>query len=207
MELQQLFPQFDPELITHLEAVGQEVEFKEGAMLMRPGQYFKNSLIILDGRVKLYREGEEGEEFFLYYLEKGNACALSMICATKNETSAIKAKAMSPVRALAIPIQYMDGLMKDHREWYYFVLETYRSRFSELLEVIDHVVFHSMDEKLVFYLQRQFEAFGGSKITVTHQEIADDLNSSREVISRLLKKLEAMKKISISRNEIIRLDL
>jgi CRP/FNR family transcriptional regulator len=65
MELQQLFPQFDPELITHLEAVGQEVEFKEGAMLMRPGQYFKNSLIILDGRVKLYREGEEGRGVLL----------------------------------------------------------------------------------------------------------------------------------------------
>ena len=207
MELQHLFPQFDTELITHLETIGQEVEFKEGAMLMRSGQYFKNSLIILEGRVKLYREGEEGEEFFLYYLEKGNACALSMICATKNETSAIKAKAMSPVKALAIPIQYMDGLMKDHRQWYYFVLETYRSRFSELLEVIDHVVFHSMDEKLVFYLQRQFETFGSNRITVTHQEIADDLNSSREVISRLLKKLESMKKISISRNEITRLDL
>jgi CRP/FNR family transcriptional regulator len=207
MELNQIFPQFDPALLDHLEKIGQVVEFEEGDMLMRPGQYFKNSLLILNGRVKLYREGEGGEEFFLYYLEKGNACALSMICATKNETSAIKAKAMSPVKALAIPIQYMDGLMKDHRQWYYFVLETYRARFEELLEVIDHVVFHSMDEKLVFYLQRQFEAYGGSKITVTHQEIADDLNSSREVISRLLKKLETMKKIVVSRNEIVRLDL
>ncbi len=172
---------------------------------MRSGQYFKNSLLILDGRVKLYREGEEGEEFFLYYLEKGNACALSMICATKNEASAIKAKAMTPVKALSIPIQHMDGLMKDYRQWYYFVLETYRSRFEELLEVIDHVVFHSMDEKLEFYLKRQFETLG-DKISVTHQEIADDLNSSREVISRLLKKLESQKRISISRNEIARLN-
>ena len=70
---------------------------------MRTGQYFKNSLLILDGRVKLYREGDDGEEFFLYYLEKENACALSMICATMNEASAIKAKAMSPVKGLAIP--------------------------------------------------------------------------------------------------------
>lgn len=206
MELQQLFPQFDPALIEHLEKVGHLVEFDEAEMLMRPGQYFKNSLIILDGRVKLYREGDDGEEFFLYYLEKGNACALSMICATKNEASAIKAKAMSPVKALAIPIQYMDGLMKDHRQWYYFVLETYRSRFEELLHVIDQVVFHSMDQKLEFYLKRQFDSFQSDKITITHQEIADDLNSSREVISRLLKKLESRKRISISRNEITRLD-
>jgi len=207
MDLHQLFPQFDPELIEHLEKVGQLVEFEESEMLMRPGQYFKNSLIILDGRVKLYREGDDGEEFFLYYLEKGNACALSMICATKNEASAIKAKAMSPVKALAIPIQYMDGLMKDHRQWYYFVLETYRARFEELLEVIDQVVFHSMDQKLEFYLKRQFQSFRSDKITVTHQEIADDLNSSREVISRLLKKLESQKRITISRNEITRVNL
>jgi CRP/FNR family transcriptional regulator len=205
MKLQEIFPQFDPELITYLEDIGQVTEFKEGEMMMRPGQYFKNSMLILDGRVKLYREGEDGEEFFLYYLEKGGACALSMICATKNETSEIKAKAITPVKALAIPIQHMDTLMKDYRQWYYFVLETYRSRFSELLEVIDHVVFHSMDEKLEFYLKRQFESLG-NKITVTHQEIADDLNSSREVVSRLLKKLESQKRISISRNEITKLN-
>jgi CRP/FNR family transcriptional regulator, anaerobic regulatory protein len=205
MELKEIFPQFDQELIDHLLAIGNHIQFEEGEMLMRSGQYFKNSLLILDGRVKLYREGEDGEEFFLYYLEKGNACALSMICATKNEQSAIKAKAMTEVKALAIPINYMDGLMKDYRLWYYFVLETYRSRFSELLEVIDQVVFHSMDEKLEFYLKRQFESLGG-KITITHQEIADDLNSSREVITRLLKKLESQKRISVSRNEITRLN-
>lgn len=205
MDLQKIFPQFDQELIKHLEQIGHIVTFSEGEMLMRSGQYFKNSLLILDGRVKLFREGENGEEFFLYNLEKGNACALSMICATKNEQSAIKAKAMTEVKALAIPIHYMDGLMKDHRLWYYFVLETYRSRFSELLEVIDQVAFHSMDEKLEFYLKRQFESLG-EKISITHQEIADDLNSSREVITRLLKKLESQKRISVSRNEITRLN-
>jgi CRP/FNR family transcriptional regulator len=202
-----IFPQFDRELIDHLEKIGHVVEFEEGEMLMRTGQYFKNSLLILEGTVKLYREGSDGEEFFLYYLEKGNACALSMICAAKNETSAIKAKTMSKVKALEIPIQHMDGLMKDYRQWYYFVLETYRARFSELLEVIDQVVFHAMDQKLEFYLKRQFESKKSKTISITHQEIADDLNSSREVISRLLKKLESQKRISASRNEITLLDL
>lgn len=207
MQLQTIFPQFDESLLVHLETIGQVTTFEEGSLLMRPGQYFKNSLLILEGRVKLYREGDDGEEFFLYYLEQGNACALSMICAAKNETSAIKAKAMSPVKALAIPIQYMDGLMRDYKQWYYFVLETYRDRFEELLEVIDQVAFRSMDQKLEFYLKRQFDSFKGNKITITHQEIADDLNSSREVISRLLKKMESQKLISFSRNEITRLAL
>lgn len=203
--LHQLFPTFPPDLIDHLEKIGQVVEFQEGENMMRQGQYFKNSLLILEGRIKLYREGADGEEFFLYFLEKGNACALSMICAAKNEASAIKALAVTPVKALAIPIHYMDSLMKDYKSWYYFVLETYRSRFEELLEVIDQVAFRSMDEKLEFYLQRQFDALKTNTVSITHQQIADDLNSSREVISRLLKKLEMRKIISVSRNEITRL--
>ena len=207
VDLKKIFPRFDETLIKHLEKIGQVSEFKEGEMLMRTGQYFKQSLLLLEGRVKLYREGEDGEEFFLYYLEPGNACALSIICATRNETSEIKAVAVSPVKALTIPLQYLDGLMRDHRDWYYFVLETYRTRFEELLQVIDQIAFHSMDEKLEFYLKRQFEALKTNTISVTHQQIADDLNSSREVISRLLKKLESQKRISASRNEITALSL
>jgi CRP/FNR family transcriptional regulator len=207
LSIRTLFPGFSPELVTYLESVGQVVEFEAGTLIMRPGQFFKSTLLILDGRIKLYRDGENGEEFFLYYLEKGNACALSMICAIKNEASAIKAKAVTDVTALTIPIQYMDGLMREHRSWYYFVLETYRLRFEELLAVIDQIAFHSMDEKLELYLKRQFAAFKTDRITTTHQEIADDLNSSREVITRLLKKLESQNRISVSRNEITRIDI
>jgi CRP/FNR family transcriptional regulator len=204
MELQKIFPQFDPELIQFLERVAQIAEYREGDMIMRTGQYFKNAIVILDGRVKLYREGENGEEFFLYFLGRGNACALSMICATKNETSQLKAQAITPVKALSIPLQFMDELMRNHRNWYYFVLENYRNRFEEILQVVDQIAFHSMDEKLEFYLKRQFQVLGKT-ITITHQQIADDLNSSREVISRLLKKLENQNRVSVSRNEITNL--
>ncbi|MGC1240215.1 MAG: Crp/Fnr family transcriptional regulator [Chryseosolibacter sp.] len=207
VDLKKIFPNFDEELIKHLEKVGQEVEFEEGEMLIRPGQYFKQSMLLVEGRVKVYRQGENGDEFFLYYLEPGNACALSIICATKNETSEIKGIAVTPVKAFAIPLQHMDGLMREYRQWYYFVLETYRNRFEELLQVIDQIAFHSMDEKLEFYLKRQFDTMKSKTISITHQEIADDLNSSREVISRLLKKLESSKRISISRNEITLISL
>lgn len=205
--LKSIYPEFDQELIAHLLKVGQIVEFEQGDMLMKTGQYFKQSLLVVEGRVKVYREGQDGEEFFLYYLEPGHACALSMICAAKNETSEIKARAITHVKALAVPLHYMDSLMKDYKHWYYFVLETYRERFEELLQVIDQIAFHSMDEKLLFYLKRQFETLKTKSIFVTHQQIADDLNSSREVISRLLKKLEMEDLISISRNEITNLKL
>jgi CRP/FNR family transcriptional regulator len=169
---------------------------------MRSGQYFKNSLLILEGRVKLYREGDDGEEFFLYYLEKGGACALSMICAAKNETSAIKARAITNVKALAIPILHMDALMKEHKQWYYFVLETYRNRFEEVLEVVDQVIFKGLDERLFFYLNNQCEKLGTSDLKLTHQEIASDLGSSREVISRLLKKMEQKGFVHLHRNSL-----
>lgn len=207
VELKKIFPQFDDDLINQLEKVGQQVEFEEGEMLIRPGQYFKQSMLLVEGRVKVYREGENGEEFFLYYLEPGNACALSIICAAKNESSEVKGVAVTPVKAFAIPLQHMDGLMREYRQWYYFVLETYRSRFEELLQVIDQIAFHSMDEKLEFYLKRQFDTLKSKTISITHQQIADDLNSSREVISRLLKKLESSNRIAISRNEITLLSL
>jgi CRP/FNR family transcriptional regulator len=207
INLKKIFPTFDEELVQHLKKIGQVVEFSEGETLMRTGQYFKQSMLILEGTVKVYREGEDGEEFFLYFLEPGKACALSIICATKNETSEIRGMAVTPVKALAIPLSYMDNLMKDHRQWYYFVLETYRNRFEELLEMIDQIAFHSMDEKLEFYLKRQFDMNKANTISITHQEIADDLNSSREVISRLLKKLESQKRVSISRNELTNLTL
>lgn len=207
MILKTIFPHFDQNLTEELLRIGRIVEFSEGDTLMKTGQYFKNTLLILEGTVKVYREGEDGEEFFLYYLSTGNACALSMVCAAKNETSEIKAKAVTPVRALAIPLQHMDNLMKNYRQWYYFVLETYRSRFEELLQVIDQIAFHSMDEKLEFYLKRQFASLNKNTLIITHQEIADDLNSSREVISRLLKKLESQRCIAISRNGITQLKL
>jgi CRP/FNR family transcriptional regulator, anaerobic regulatory protein len=205
--LTESFPQFDADLIEKLASVGHLIEFKADEQLMRTGQYFKNTLLILDGKVKLAREDEDGNEYFLYYLESGKACALSMICATKNEASQIRASAVEDVTAIAVPIQFMDQLMLDHKNWYYFVLETYRSRFEELLVVIDQVAFRSMDEKLIFYLKRQFDAFETNILNTTHQTIAYDLNSSREVISRLLKKLEQNGFVALHRNSIEKLNL
>ena len=197
------FPGFTQALIDRLFRDGRQVAFDEGEMVMRPGQYIKDALIILSGRIKVYREGEEGEEFFLYYLEPGSACALSMICAIRQEASVLMARTDTAVEALAIPVENLEGLMRGFPDWYTFVMETYRNRFEEMMMVLDQVVFHSMDEKLEFYLKRQFSVHG-DRILVTHQQIAADLNSSREVISRLLKKMENAKMIAIGRNELVR---
>ncbi len=196
-----MFPLFDKELAIYLSSIAEVKTFSEGTILMKTGQYFKSSMLIIDGRVKLYRESEDGSEFFMYFLEGGNACALSMICATRNQSSEIMAIAIEETEVLMIPMQYMDELMTKYKSWYYFVLETYRNRFEELLGVIDNIAFKNMDERLDWYLKRQTEKLG-KVITLTHQQIANDLNSSREVISRLLKKMEKNHILKLHRNSI-----
>jgi CRP/FNR family transcriptional regulator, anaerobic regulatory protein len=200
--LDTVFPDFEPELKLRLT---QECILKDipgGEVIMRTGQYIKHTLLIGSGRVKLYRQGDDGEEVFIYYLEPGNACALSMICNTKQEASEIMAKTVEDVVAIMIPIHLMDELMQKYKTWYYFVIANYRSRFEELLVVLDNVIFKGMDHRLESYLKNQFESGKTHLVSITHQQIANDLNTSREVVSRLLKKMEQDKKIRLLRNSV-----
>lgn len=196
------FSHFEPGLIETLSKNGSLKEFNEGDSLMSTGQYMRFTMLVVDGLVKLYREGEDGSEFFMYYIHPGSACALSMICSTKQQTSEIKASAVDKTTVLAVPTTLMDKLMKTYKTWYYFVLETYRSRFEELLVVIDHISFKAMDERLEFYLEKQHHDLNTRVLMLTHSQIANDLNSSREVISRLLKKMEQQKKVILHRSYI-----
>ena len=200
-ELIGTFPLFDLSLATFLHGHGESKTFEQGSILMKPGQFFKYAMLIVRGRVKLYREGDDGEEFFMYYLEPGNACALSMMCMARSQSSTIMAVALEETEVVMIPIQHMDNLMKNYPSWYHFVIETYRTRFEEVLNVIDQIAFKNMDQRLEWYLKKQADVFG-SNLALTHQQIANDINSSREVVSRLLKKLEINGTVVVERNNI-----
>ena len=202
MNWKQLFPQFEPGLIEIIEKEAVQRSFNAGDIIMRTGQYIKSTALVLEGRIKIYRENQDGGEFLMYYLEPGQACAVSMICAMQSETSEIMAKAEEDTEVLMIPVQLMDDLMNKFKSWYQFVIQTYRSRFDELLSVVDNIAFHNMDERLEFYLKRYADKTGKKIMEVSHQQIADDLNSSREVISRLLKKMEQRNLVKLHRNMI-----
>ena len=198
----QLFPAFEKELQLEIQAQGEIRSFKTEEQLMRTGQYFRSTMLILNGLVKIYREDDDGNEFFMYYLQPGQACALSMVCAAEHKRSAIMAKAVKDTEIIAIPLHFMEEWMGKYKSWNQFVIGTYRSRFEELLNTIDHIAFRGMDERLEFYLKKHQETMKTNLITINHQEIANELNSSREVISRLLKKMEQFGKVKLQRNAI-----
>lgn len=209
IQFSKLFPSFEKELITSMREKAEIREFRAGELLMKSGQNIRSTMLIIKGLVKIFREDEEGNEFFMYYLQPGQACALSMICATRQETSQIMARAVTDTETISLPLEYMDKWMTQYKSWYHFVLESYRSRFEELLVTVDHIAFRNMDERLLFYLKRQQETLKTNQFPVSITEIASDLNSSREVISRLLKKLSDKGLIRLDRNllEIVHLDI
>ena len=196
------FPTFSTELVKEIETSATIHSFLAGTIIIRTGQYIKNTVLVISGKIKVYREDENGGEFFMYYLQPGQACAISMICATKNEKSQIMAKVVEDVELIMVPLPLMDKWMMQHRSWYEFVIDTYRSRFEEVLEVIDSIAFRAMDERLEFYLKRHAEVCGCRELKLSHQEIASELNTSREVISRLLKKMEQRGLVTLHRNNI-----
>lgn len=202
MNWKEIFPQFEPGLIDIIEKNAIQKKFEPGEVIMRTGQYIKSTALVLEGQIKIYRENQDGGEFLMYYLGPGQACAVSMICAIQSETSEITAIAEEETEVLLIPVQLMDNLMNQYKSWYQFVIQTYRSRFDELISVVDNIAFHNMDERLEFYLKRHAKNSGKNIIESSHQQIADDLNSSREVISRLLKKMEQRNLVSLHRNMI-----
>ncbi|MBK8607756.1 MAG: Crp/Fnr family transcriptional regulator [Chitinophagaceae bacterium] len=202
MDWKKLFPQFETALIEIIEKNAVQKTFAAGEVIMRTGQYIKSTALVLEGQIKIYRENPDGGEFLMYYLGSGQACAVSMICALQSEISEITAIAEEETEVLLIPVQLMDELMNQYKSWYQFVIQTYRSRFDELITVVDNIAFHNMDERLEFYLKRHVKNSGKKIIETSHQQIADDLNSSREVISRLLKKMEQRQLVKLNRNMI-----
>lgn len=197
--IKKVFPNWEDGLY---DAIIKEAELKDakaGSTLLKMGQNIKSAMLVVSGTVKLYQEGEDGGEYFMYHLNPGEACAVTLVCNYHHEQSQVLAKAVTDIQYLAIPIEFMEKWLNEFKSWHYFVIKTYRSRYEELLKTINAVAFKNMDERLEFYIKRQIAQFGNT-VNLTHQEIANDLNTSREVVSRLLKKMENNGWIIMNRN-------
>ncbi len=197
------FPFFkEPELVDAILNVGKEIILKEGEPIIRVGEFIKSTPLITDGLLKVIRQDDDGKEILLYYLTGGNTCVMTVTCCMHQEKSKIKAIAEKESHIILIPFHYMDDWMRNYRTWRNFILQTYSARFEEMLATLDQTAFESLDTRLIKYINDKKLVLETDEFKITHQQIASELNSSREAISRLLKKLEGLNVIKLGRNKI-----
>ena len=202
-ELKSYLPNFtDPKLLQAILDKGQIIHLAAGKVRMEPGQFVKMGPIVVEGSIKILRMDEEGKELFLYYLDAGETCALSLTCCAASKPSEIRAIVEEDTTLVGIPIAVHEQWTDEFRQWKDFVSNTYQSRFQEMLGALDAVAFKRMDERLMRYIVTKMKQHKANELHTTHQEIANELGTSREVISRLLKQLEKKKWIELGRNVI-----
>jgi len=176
--------------------------FQPNEVLIREGQFITSFPLVIKGLIRITRNNDEGNELLLYYLKQDEVCAMSLTCCMANSTSNIKGVAEEETEVIMLPVEMLDNWMVKYPSWKQFVMQTFQNRFRELIDTIDSIAFLHLDERLVRYFTDRYKKSGLTTLNETHQDLALRLNTSREVISRLLKKLEKDGKIKLSRNFI-----
>jgi CRP/FNR family transcriptional regulator len=198
---------FEDALLNEIEQVSTYKKIEANTTIIDVDNYIVSMPLILNGAIKILREDNDGDELVLYYLEVGDTCAMTLSCCMGRTKSKIRAVTETEVELLMIPKEKMAEWLSKYRSWQEFVLQSYHNRMQEFLEAVDTIAFLKMDERLLKYLKDKAIVNHNDTIYVTHQEIANDMNTSRVVISRLLKALEKEQKIELHRNNIKVLEL
>ncbi len=193
---------FEKELQDEISAIGVIKTFEANETIIREGQFISSFPLVMKGLVRISRTNDDGNELLLYYLNEDEVCAMSLTCCMTPLTSNINAVAEEQSEVILIPVKMLDNWICKYPAWKQFVMQTFQNRFRELIETVDSIAFLKLDERLVKFFTDKYKNSGLTVFTGTHQYLALKLNSSREVISRLLKKLEQNGKIKLSRNYI-----
>lgn len=199
---QQMHLGFEPALLEEIEQFGELRTFKEGDIIMDYGKYIRMMPLVVKGTVKVLRMDESGKELLLYYLSSYESCSMAYSCCVEAKKSEVKAIAEDDVALIAIPHAKLDEWLCKYPSWKNYIMRSFNDRFLELLKSIESIAFHKLDERLIAYLKEKQRLTGSSVIKGSHYLIADDLATSRVVVSRLLKQLENEGKLLLYRNEI-----
>jgi CRP/FNR family transcriptional regulator, anaerobic regulatory protein len=193
---------FEPPLIAEIDKFGAWYSVPAQSTFIDVGQSIPGMPLLLKGSLKIMREDEKGDELLLYYIESGDTCAMTLTCCMRNSSSQIRAVVEEDALMVIVPTDKMEEWIVQFRSWRSFVLESYNNRLNELLNAVDSLAFKKLDERLWNYLVDKVKITSSTELHITHNEIADELNSSRVVISRLLKQLENSGKIKMHRNSL-----
>lgn len=192
----------EDQLVNEIIQTGMFLKVREGQPLIEPGMDAKEMPLVIHGTLRVMREDKEGREIFLYYLEGGDACAMSISCCLGTMKSEFKVVAEEEATLWMVPMHHIDTWMVKYRTFRKFIFDSYHDRFDEMLNTIDSIAFMNMDQRLMKYLLDKKQSTGSFVINKTHEQIAQELNTSRVVVSRLLKKLEREERIELHRNRI-----
>lgn len=193
---------FEPALLEAIEKKASFQTITAGTKIISIGQTVRQIPIVLTGSIKISRLDEDGNELLLYYLSPLESCAMSFTCCMQQFPSEIEAVAEEDSTLLFLPISVMDEWIVKYPSWKSFVMRSIHTRFHELLKTVDQIAFQKLDERLVHYLKEKARMGESTLLNLSHEQIANDLATSRVVISRLLKKLENQKKLLLYRTQI-----
>jgi CRP/FNR family transcriptional regulator len=189
------------ELNEEIERYGKAKILKRDELLISPGDPIFFIPLVISGVLRVVRQNDQGEEVFLYHLYPGQTCAMAINCCQSRSNSMVKVIAEDDSEVLMIPVEQVSDWMK-YEEWKQFVNRTYSDRFAELMQVIDLIAFSNMDRQLLHYLRERSKAINTTTLFITHQEIADEMHTHREAISRLLRTMEQKRLVRLGRNTI-----
>lgn len=200
---EQFNSQFEPKLLNEICQYGNVRKYEADVTVVDIGMLITHMPLLLSGSIKIMTEDDEGDELLLYYLEYGETCAVTLNCCTTKAKSTVRAITETESEILFIPVDKMDDWMVRFKSWRVYVLDSYNERLNEMIEAIDNIVFHSLEDRLVKYLRDKVWIAKSATLQISHQDIANDLYASRVAISRLMKKLETAGIIEQQRNKII----
>jgi CRP/FNR family transcriptional regulator, anaerobic regulatory protein len=192
---------FEKELIDEIAKEGQLKRVYKNDYLMDIGQEMVFMPLIISGAIKVFRTDDDGDDYILYFIEGGDTCAMTLNCCMKGAKSEIKAVAESDTELLLIPINKLEDWLH-YKSWRSFVFGSYNNRFTEMLEAIDSLAFMNMNERILKYLKDKVIVNKDETLSITHNIISMELNTSRVVVSRILKRLELDGEIKLDRNQI-----
>ena len=195
-------PLFTPLLNSAVLAAGQIKSFPADTVIINEDSYIKSIPIVLKGSIRVLRTEEDGKEILLYYIKPGESCIMSFLGGIHHETSKVKAVAEEDVDILMIPLEKAGEWVKDFPEWTDYIFKLYHKRFEELLGVVNAVAFQKLDQRLLQLLQQKTAVYHSKELTMTHQQLAEEVGTTREVVSRVLKQMENVGLIELGRNKI-----
>lgn len=192
--LVECYPSLSSNLLEEIENIALTKQFNTGDYIVKQGDYIRYLPIVLEGNVKVYTT-ENDIQFLLYYIAAGESCIYSFAHTLSNKPAEFSAKAESNCTLLLLPKHKVNEWLKKYPNFGSIVITDYQKQYQSLLDTTKQLVIYNLDKRLLNYLQKQVELTQNNKLTITHQKIADDLGTSREVITRILKKLSVDNKI------------